>query len=755
VALGAIATGSKDAMKVLVDATKKAVADQRNELKSLGREIDGLSSAYQRLSENAEKLKATGKGGETLGLAAGGVQQQLFERMRKAGEVQGGIQALEDLLRDFQGRAPEAPERRPFRERAMDAATVAAGVAQGMSRIAGSGAALAATVRGAADVNTGATLMTGNRILGELMRGDFRGLMQLSTPNGQRILERYGDPMAARLGLVQQGAAAAGQALAGGVSGAAAGSALGPGGTIGGAILGSASGLMNLGSVVYGGVKGGVPAAQAAQVEAALQQERQFAAAREFAMDSMMQHAGTRVHGAKALQGRHFNALGIGAGYGMGFDQSVSQAESILRSVGDVEATFGTRARFAQRAVKGTGGYSSYNPAVMQAYGQSIAAQVQQGMITPQQAAANIQAQFPAQPPTMQKVQTAASAPGYMKFTNDLMRMGWSQGAAAGSLTGLGEAAIMSKTLDEGKNAPQTAYRQLMEVFARGTEKGFTSDKTLSLFSEAIAKGMAESAFGVGGAVGGYSQRLESLTAGLGTNVLGREATMRDVQSAMQAQSAINQLTQQNPYMNMVQTAAGIKAIGPGGSGLAARALQMSSMQDLMGGNEFLTAAGVTKEQRMATMRDTAGGILGTFARGGKDMTLLERAAAINANTGVGMDVAKQMVGMLEFQRSGAFTKAKELSPAAIKSMQYGDFAESVAGLEAKGIFKALGMGEKELREFHKRAQKTGEYDKAFDELMQNRAMATGEFKAGNQYVVQVMSGPLKQGQTPKPAGAP
>jgi hypothetical protein len=745
-ALTAISSGSKDAMKAMVNVTKMALADQRRELSNAGKDIDDLAKRYNNMAREAARLRAAAVGGDPEASARADLASryeartlgQLTQRLGEAGQQRATIADL------------ERTERRLGGPNAADVAMIAAGVAQGLSRIAGAGAGLATTVMRGADISTATTMMTGNRILGQMAQGDYSGLLQLYTPNAQRILGRYGTGVPAGLQTGQRVLSAAGQTLQGAVTGAAVGGAVGgvPGAVVGG-VVGAVPGAINGADALYGAVDAGtIDAAKAAQIEAALQLENQFSPGRTMAMQSLMAHAGTRIHGAKALQGRAFRAMGIGAGYGLDFGQSVSQAESILRATGNLEATFGVGAKFGQRAKPGTGGYSGYDVMQMQAFGQAIAAGAGASIFSPEKATEMFSTTFPKKPVEMERVQTQKAQSGYMDYANRLMRMGFSQSAAIGSLTGLGEAAIMSGGIQKGETAPSVAYRQLMEVFARGTEKGFQSEKTLALFSEAIAKGMNESAFGVGGAVGGFGQRLEAYTSGLGFNALGREATMRDVQNAAQAQGALNQLTQQNPYINMLQTASAMKALGPGGSGLAARALQMSSMSDLLGGNEFLTAAGVTSQQRMETLQNTAGGILSTYARGGGQMSLEQKAAAITANTGYSMDVSRQMVAMLEFNKAGVFTKARELNPEEIKKMQYGDFAESLVGNQAKAILRFLGKGgEEDIRELYRQVQKEGGFEKGLEKFMQNVPMATGEFQPGNQYVVQVMSGPLQKGR--------
>jgi len=760
VALGAIATGSKDAMKVLVDATKKAVADQRNELKSLGREIDGLTSAYERLNEEAEKLKAAGKGGETLGLAAGGLQQQLLERMGKAGEIHGNVQVMEDRLRQLtKPQGPPTAAAQPGQQPAgpgmmYQGAMLGQAISGALAKTLSAGAAAVQTYKGAADVNTAQTMVTGNRILGELARGDLRGLAELRTDAGRRIYDRYGGTGGATASAVADAAGGAagmlGQAaLLFSTGGAGAAATAGKG-------LAAARGVGAAGNMAAGGTgflsgiynkffAGGISGEEAANVEAGLMVNRQLAPGQQMAWDMMQQYAGIRVHGAKALQGRHFSALGIGAGYGLDFGQSVGQAESLLGATGDVGQVFGSGGRSYQRAKKGTGGYAGYDPVQMQAFGQAIGTGSAAGVIDAKKAKEMFDTAFPAKAPEMETIKTKGSR-GYMQLANEFMRMGVSQEAAMGTLTGLGAGAQALGT--SRMQAPEAANKQLEEVFARGIKKGFDKDVT-SKFSEALGKTMAESAFGVGGATGGYSERLQALMAGLGP-----DSTMRDVQNAAQAQGAINQLTQSNPYINMVQTAAGIKAIGPGGSGLAARALQMSSMQELMGGNKFLEAAGVTEEQRMATMRDTAGGILGTFAGGGKNMTLDQRAAAITANTGVSFDVARQMVGMLELEQKGVFEKPITLDPKDKKKFRHGDLAESVFATQAQTIVAAMGFEKDELAPLIKSMQKEGDVKKGLDEFMKTREGATGEFTQGNQYVVQVMSGPIKKGQAPGSVGA-
>jgi hypothetical protein len=766
-ALTTIASGSKEAMKAMTDATKRALADQRTQLMATGLEIEKLAGKYNEAATAAAKLRkaATATGdvetevrAEMASRHATRVATELSGRMGDAAYQRATIADLQRNENLMTGGG--------FRQKALDVATVAAGVAQGLSRAAGAGAGLAATVRSAADVNSAATLMTGNRILGELGRGDYRGLMQLSTPNARRILERYGTDGAAILATGSKALGEASSAMQGGMQGGMAGARGGVAGVATGATLGALPGVLNLMGTTYNTAKGGLDAVKATQVEAALQMERQFSAAREFSFDQMMAHAGTRVHGAKALQGNQFRALGIGMGHGLSFEQSVGQAESILRATGDVGATFNMPAIMGTRTVQPRLGVASVQGsyadmenaphAFLDAKGRTVEKVVL---------------------PKTEKYVKEKARLGYMALTNRLMKMGFSESAAAGSLTGLGQAAVMGGT--ESREAPEVANRQIIDIFARGTEKGFTSDKTLALFSEAIAKGMSEAAVGAGGALGGYSDRLQTMFAGLGTNALGRETTMRDVQSALAGRQALDNLAQNNSYFQMQATSAALKALGGDVGGLELQTAAGSTLSDLLGGSEALDIAGVTAEQRREMLQERAGGIMGAVTSPGVAGKIEDRAKRIfeenlrkNPNSkytmdqaraqaeidvrglafaqhqGVGLDVGKQAAAQLSFMQAGVFTRAKEFSKDQIQAMSHSDFAASVFGVEGMALLKAL-KGEKEISKFFSETIKEGNLDKTMDALLQNRTMATGEFAAGNQYVVQVIRGPLKKGGPP------
>lgn len=760
-ALTTIASGSKEAMKAMVDATKRAMADQRSQLAETGREIDRLSAKYNAMAEAAEKMRgrAAATGDLELGvraeLASSHAARIGLSVTEKVGEAADRRQAIAELQRNERMMAPSATQRMG------DVAGIGAAIAQGLARVLPAVGGAIGAYKGAADMNTAATMVTGNRVLGELARGDLRGLAELRGPQAQRILSRYGgkgEHLANAAGGVAGDIAPAlgtiaGMTAAGAGVGAAAGAGIGaiPGAAIGlGAGVYAASqtatGGINAGRRIYTAAQGGLQAGEAQELEQALMLGRQMSPGRQLAFDLMEQHAGTRVHGAKALQGRHFQALGIGAGYGLSFDQSVGQAESLLAATGDIGQVMGRRGKAGVR-------YSGPRPGSRPGTSDLLASDVEKGYasgvlgVIPygakpgdlMPALSGGMVQVPGGDAGSFKSVTKGGSRGYMQLANDFMRMGISQEAAMGTLTGLGAGAQAQGT---GRmQAPEVAAKQLEEVMARGIKKGFDKDVT-SKFSEALGKTMAESAFGVGGAVGGYSERLQSLMAGLGPN-----ASMRDIQAAGQGKAAIDQMTQQNQYVNMIQTAAGIRAIGPQGGGLKGRAMQMSTQDDMMGGSDLLTAVGVTPAERMSRLKETAKGTLATFD--GK--TKAERAAQLlMSGNAPNMEAATQMVSMLELQASGVFDEPVALTDKQRKGMKKGDLAESVFATQAKAIVEGLNLEKTEVAPLIKAMQKEGSIGEGLKEFLKNREMATGDFQKGNQYVVQVMSGPMPPKTAPE-----
>jgi hypothetical protein len=787
-AMTALASGSAQTMNAMRDLTKRALVDQRNELKLTGAELDKLAASYKEAQQAAERLRrdAAARPGdaeadaraELASRRAARFGGRFFDKLGEATDLKSSIDDLERSRRQM-----------GWQGTVLSASMVAEGVAKGMQRFAGAASAtsnLVATTMSAADVNSAATMMTGNRILGELARGDVRGLVQLHSPSAKRIFEQYGDPTRAQLGLLSEIASGLASAGTGAAQGAAAGSRGGIGGGIFGGLLGAIPGVANAVGGIYKGTQGAIPGAQAGQVEAALLQERQFTPATQMAFDMMQQYAGIRVHGAKALQGRHFRALGIGSGYGLDFGQSVAQAEALLAATGDVGQVFGTRGGRAggrQRmgagaaaAAKAVGGGGSGMTAT-----QMAAVDVGASMLGPKptirtdiasSATGMLYATATAVPEyghaagPMSAADTAAlngftgakrgagGIRGYQQLTNDFMMMGFSQEAAMGSLANLGAAAQARGT---GRlQAPEVAGKQLEEIFARGTQKAFDRD-VISKFSEAIGKTMAESAFGPGGATGGYSQRLEVLMAGLDKN-----STLRDVRNAGAARQAIDDVFQENQYFNMIAVSAGIKALQGepgGGSGLQLRVLQRATNAELLGGTPGMTAAGVTEQQRMTALRGRNDAFLAIagLAAGGRKPGETEaayrdrQAAALGDFTGESFDVNQQVVRMLELERKGVFAPAPVLSEEERANLKKkgGDLASSVFRTQAEVIAEVFGFEKKQVAPLIKQMEKEGGVKAGLEAFLKDKEMATGQFTPGNEYVVQVIRGPLKKGASP------
>jgi hypothetical protein len=341
----------------------------------------------------------------------------------------------------------------------------------------------------------------------------------------------------------------------------------------------------------------------------------------------------------------------------------------------------------------------------------------------------------------------AAGPRGYMQLANEYISMGWSQEAAIGTMTQLGTAAQMRGT--ERMKAPEAANKQLEEVMARAIKKGFDRD-VVSLFGEGVAKTMSESAFAGGGAVGGFSERLQVLMAGLDKN-----ATMRDIQDAGAARAGLTQLGQQNPYFNMLGVSSALGSLGSGASGMQLRLGSMASFDELIGGTPALEAAGISKDQRMGIARRRASSYRGHFGLG-KDASIKEMALkmyADNPDKFPTYQIAEQAAKQMKAIESGVFDQDSEQvikdTMAARKGLKHGDAAMSVFATQAKFLASIGVIEQKEVQPLIKESMKTGKFEEAFKAFTEQRAAATGEFTQGNQYVVQVMSGPIKKGQGP------
>lgn len=785
-ALRVIASGSKDAMKAMADATKAALGDQRRELESFNRSIDALGKRYNELIKQAEDFRSKGmidQAGVSDKMARGAMDAMGINARASAAGA-----ANEKVLSDIQttlekaihgpgggGRRPpgsggggsDDPDKPKRQMSSWDMAMLGATIAKTVGHTIQQGGQVVQSAKGISDINAGGVLQTQTRVLHELARGDVRGLVELQrerAANGGAgsTWDQYGGRGAGTAMALGGIAGSVASVAANGVMMLAPGGALAKGATMvtAGDRLNSAGGVAGGIASAWGGIQnyryGGVEAGEVGSFEQGVRNRRALNPLEQLTYDNLQGMAGARVAGAHALQGRHWQAAGLGMGYGLDFGQSVAIGEQMTRGYG-IDSAFGAKGRSVNRL--------QVTPGHMRKFVQSGNDVLPQySIMTPgnsaimpngdlrHQTGANSYVDFD-KPSSMDVVKkTVGGSRGLTSMAMQLKRMGLADG---GSIVG----EMSQGVAGDRQKAPAEAWKQLEDVFARGFTKGVKDP----VFAESMAKAVAQSTFGIGGAAGGAGNMAGMLASGLNGN-----SSMHDVQSAIRGFQGLDQTMAGNPYFNMVKTSAAIDSLGQNASGLGVRAIQQSSLRELLGGSEYLDDLGVTGQQRKGTLKTTFRDIFGSYA---SDANTPELAAAMRGNGDIskalnagGPAAMKQAAALLtanlpdQFDYSSAkqavsqiagmdglsddrknWTKGQKAE--FDKFMKgHGDSAESVVATQMKVMFETL---KKEMTPAFQQAI-TDAYKAVPQELAKlaeaKQDPMNPDFEAGKAYIINVSS---------------
>lgn len=342
--------------------------------------------------------------------------------------------------------------------------------------------------------------------------------------------------------------------------------------------------------------------------------------------------AGMRVAAAKALQGRHMGAWGIGQGFGLDMGESFGAAQQLARQFG-VDATLGRgggagSSRTDVRMVPGSGVWmtpddwkrndSIGNNIAMDRARLSREELTRQGYEKFDEISGN----------TFFRKQITegggGGAEGLLRSVLGLERKGMDRGVAG---TALGT--MMMAT---GGNLSQ-ANRQLEDVMTKAFGRGLHDAR----LGEEIVKATGESAFGAGGKISNMAAFGMALSGGLGSG-----STMHDVQSNIGGARAFDSLIKGNSYFSAVQLEAAKRTLGAGATGSQMLAVQRATMSDLIGGSQQLDLAGVLGKDRRAILGQTANSLMGTYLTNSQDPATADLRKALG---GSGGDVIKMFQG--------------------------------------------------------------------------------------------------------------
>lgn len=342
--------------------------------------------------------------------------------------------------------------------------------------------------------------------------------------------------------------------------------------------------------------------------------------------------AGMRVAAAKALQGRHMGAWGVGQGFGLDMGESFGAAQQLARQFG-VDAALG----------RGGGGGTTRTD-VRMVQGSGV-------WMSPQDWARNGSMSNNIAMDRARMNREEMVRQGYEKFDemngNSFYRKQITEGGGGGSSgllasvlglerkgmdRGVAGTALGTMMMATGGNLSQ-ANRQLEDVMTKAFGRGITDAR----LGEEIVRATGESAFGGGGKISNMAAFGMMLSGGLGSG-----STMHDVQSNLGGVRAFDGLIKGNSYFSAVQLEAAKRTLGDGATGSQMLAVQRATMADLVGGSKQLELAGVGLGQRRSILGQTANSLMGTYLTNNSDPATADLRKALGSSGG---DVIKAFSG--------------------------------------------------------------------------------------------------------------
>ena len=701
-ALRVIASGSKDAMKAMADATKAALGVQKKELDTFNRSIDGLGKRYKDLIKQAEEFRSKGminQANATQTLAGGVIGRIGIQASGSAGaasneRVLSDIQAmLEKALHgtgaaDSKGPKPAAkglddPKQQTSSgwSAALQAASIGKMVAGGLGSIGG----VAQGTKGIGDANAAATMQTSTRVLHELARGDVRGLVELNRERKLQggpgsVQDEYGGRVAPWLsavggvggnvaGAVANAAVLAvpGGALAKGGMMMTAGNKVAAGGGFIDSVMGAGAGLMSI-------FNGGIPAAEARSREQGFMNRRALDPVGEMAYDNLVGMAGQRVAAAHELQGQHFRAAGIGMSTGQDFGQSVAAASSLNRKFGMAGLMGKSTRRFSASATAAKRDAADQQAILEQSW--SMPSGGQKERLRNDLAAAR-KAASKGDPKDGTILE--AGEKGLLARTLQMKKAGFTDG--------MGD--VMGNLMNTNSGNAQAGYKQLEDALYKGFTKGLKDP----VFAEALAKGASGQLYGAGGerGAGAMAGSMDMLVNGTGGVF-----NSRTIANSQQGLMGLNNMGNTS-YNSLLKTQEGIRAMGPNANGMKVRGVQMSSLSDLLYGSNMLTDMGVKDEERMSTASNWMRDIAGTYAGANTPELnkMLGKGGDIFSSLGKtekGSDERKQLAQALYAANPEMFGNNYDAATSAV-DMMAGIGGPAQGGKGAKAAFEEMMKG--------------------------------------------------------------
>lgn len=793
-ALKIIASGSKEAMKAMVDATKNAIGDQKRELDSLSKTIDQLGRRYNELSKAASELRSKG----VMDMAnvksnfATGVAQTMLQNAGALGAGQQTLESLEKTLSTLEkaitgaggaGRPPpgsggrgggssdDPPSKRSAYETAM---TLSTGL-KAAGHVVSGGAGMFQHWKTTEAVNRAATMGLPNQLLGEFMAGDFRSLLQLGKGSGARILDQYGGNKLAAAGMLGDVATGIGGGIANTAlmfAGGGAG-ALAKAGSAGRNVV-TATERINAGAGAAGGFLGALDAAHGLYsrgdlvaemntLQTGINAERAGDPLQERALDLLQATAPSRVRAAKALRGRHLGAWGIGGGYGLDMGESFGAAESLARRFG-IDQTMGgggTKGKLLKSVDHDLRILTLQEQNALAGY--SIGAQAAGQGITPEAMQAT-QAFYAKEREAVEKRGDVYSdgtrgKRSLLSMVLEAEQRGFSR-EGAGQIIG---------TLSQ-----QGGQEQGWEKFKKAVAEGFSRGIKDSNFLEAIAQAAATAAVSPGGLNTGLASHVSSfISAGVDLN-MGRHG----VDAAIAGAQGGNNLFSQNPFFKTALMTAGLGAMGGASNGLGIRAIQQTPLVELaqslrMTSDEQLSPhlrdSGVTLGQAQGAAKGALRTMFQTQLGGDPAINEILRKHQDPVEAIRAMKDAKLLgrAGSALFAKQDGTFGSKDAADAFLRSVGgLGEAEAKVAGNLPRQSGDAAAQGtvaaqQKVLQELLKKESEIMpqilENVKSIDKIMEHLKTASEDFanpNSGKTFLVKVIQSFEGTGRdTPKPSG--
>lgn len=335
--------------------------------------------------------------------------------------------------------------------------------------------------------------------------------------------------------------------------------------------------------------------------------------------------AGMRVGAAKALQGRHMGAWGVGQGFGLDMGESFGAAQQLARQFG-VNAALGlggggSTTRTDVRMVEGSGVWMSPQSYAKQNYSRDASSSMALARMKREELVSQGYEKFDeiGGNAMFRKQITeggGSGGGGLLRSVLGLERKGMDRGVAGSAL-----GTMMMAT---GGNL-SAANKQLEDVMTKAFGRGVTDAR----LAEEIVRATGESAFGAGGKIanmGAFGMML--------SNGLGGGSTMHDVQSNIGGVRAFDSLIKGNSYFSAVQLEAAKRTLGSSATGSQMLAVQRATMADLVGGSQQLDLAGVGAGQRRAILVQTANSLMGTYLTNSQDPATADLRKSLGSSGG-------------------------------------------------------------------------------------------------------------------------